>query len=86
VQVDTPFVFSARGSGRSYAVAKVQFSTLPNVYFVQEKVDPVVLIEKRPEVSLKVSAQPAIPPEKPRKEKKGFMGRVKGFFGSIFHR
>jgi len=31
VQVDTPFVFSARGSGRSYAVAKVQFSTLPNV-------------------------------------------------------
>ena len=87
VQVDTPFVFSARpGSGRSYAVAKVQFSTLPNVYFVQEKVDPVVLVEKPPEVSLKASTEMPKPAEKPAKEKKGFMGRVKGFFGSLFHR
>ena len=87
VQVDTPFVFSARpASGHSYAVAKVQFSTLPNVYFVQEKVDPVVLVEKPPEVSVKPSAEPPKTEEKPRKEKKGFMGRVKGFFGSLFHR
>ena len=87
VQVDTPFVFSARpASGHSYAVAKVQFSTLPNVYFVQEKVDPVVLVEKPPEVSVKASAETPKPEEKPRKEKKGFMGRVKGFFGSLFHR
>ncbi|MBZ5508264.1 MAG: hypothetical protein LAO78_22625 [Acidobacteriia bacterium] len=86
VQVDAPFVFSARSEPRPYSVAKVQFSSLPNVYFVQEKVDPVVLIEKQPEVSLKAEAQPPKPEEKPKKEKKGFMGRVKGFFGSLFHR
>lgn len=87
VQVDTPFVFNARpASGRSYAVAKVQFSTLPNIYFVQEKVDPIVLVEKKPEVSPKATAETSKPEEKPRKEKKGFMGRVKGFFGSLFHR
>ena len=84
VQMDTPFVFSARpATGRPYSVAKVQFSSLPNVYFVQEKVDPVVLIEKQPEVSLKANAEP---PPKPQKEKRGVMGRVKGFFGSLFHR
>jgi len=87
VQVDTPFVFSARpGSGRSYALAKVQFSSLPNVYFVQEKVDPIVLVEKQPEVSPKPVAETSKPEEKPQKEKKGFMGRMKGFFGSLFHR
>jgi hypothetical protein len=87
VQVDTPFVFSAKpASGRPYAVAKVQFSSLPNVYFVQEKVDPVVLIEKQPDVSLKAQVDASKPEEKPRKEKRGFMGRVKGFFGSLFHR
>lgn len=87
VQVDAPFVFSARASsGRPYSVAKVQFSSLPNVYFVQEKVDPVVLMEKPPEVSLKAEAAPAKPEEKPKKEKKGFLGRVKGFFGGLFHR
>jgi hypothetical protein len=87
VQVDTPFVFSAKSaSGRSYAVAKVQFSALPNVYFVQEKVDPVVLVEKQPVVSLEAKAAASKPEEKPRKEKTGFMGRVKGFFGSLFHR
>jgi hypothetical protein len=86
VQVDAPFVFNARSDPRPYSVAKVQFSSLPNVYFVQEKVDPVVLIEKQPEVSLKADAQPPKPEEKPKKEKKGFMGRVKGFFGSLFHR
>jgi hypothetical protein len=87
VQVDTPFVFSARsGSGRPYAVAKVQFATLPNVYFVQERVDPVVLVEKQPEVSPKPMTETSKPEEKPQKEKRGFMGRVKGFFGSLFHR
>lgn len=87
VQVDAPFVFSARASGgRPYSVAKLQLSSLPNVYFVQEKVDPVVLTEKPPEVSLKAEAQAPKLEEKPKKEKKGFLGRVKGFFGSLFHR
>jgi hypothetical protein len=87
VQVDTPFVFSARpATGRPYSVAKVQFSSLPNVYFVQEKVDPVVLINKQPDVSLTASADTPKTEEKPKKEKKGFVGRVKGFLGSLFHR
>ena len=87
VQVDAPFVFSARTTGgRPYSVAKVQFSSLPNVYFVQERVDPVVLTEKPPEVSLKAEASAPKPEEKPKKEKKGFMGRIKGFFGALFHR
>jgi hypothetical protein len=87
VQVDAPFVFSARGvTGRPYSAAKLQFSSLPNVYFLQEKVDPVVLTEKPPEVSLKAEAQAPRPEEKPKKEKRGFFGRVKGFFGSLFHR
>ncbi|MGC2742146.1 MAG: hypothetical protein WA672_03100, partial [Candidatus Angelobacter sp.] len=87
IQVDTPFVFSARpGAARPYAVAKVQFSSLPNVYFVQERVDPVVLVEKQLEVSPKATVETSKAEEKPQKEKKGFMGRVKGFFGSLFHR
>lgn len=87
VQVDAPFVFSARPVGP--LIAKVQVSSLPNVFFVQEQVDPVVLKEKQPEVSQKAKAAPPSPAEKPRKEKpenKGFFGRVKGFFGSLFHR
>ncbi|HEX3094937.1 MAG TPA: hypothetical protein VHW72_20025 [Candidatus Angelobacter sp.] len=87
IQVDAPFVFSARpGSGRPYSVARVHFSSLPNVYFVQQKVDPVVLIEKAPEVSSKTVVETPRPAEKPKKEKKGFLGRIKGFFGSLFHR
>lgn len=85
VQVDTPFVFSARPSDGTYAVAKLQISTLPNVFFVQEKVDPIVLSEKPAEVSLKTEPVPPKPVE-PKKEKKGFLGRIKGFFGSLFHR
>ncbi|HEY2499612.1 MAG TPA: hypothetical protein VGK24_21325 [Candidatus Angelobacter sp.] len=87
IEVDAPFVFSARGTaGQPYSVAKVQFSSLPNVYFLQEKVDPIVLMEKPPEVSVKTEAAVPLPEEKPKKAKKGFMGRVKGFFGSLFHR
>src|SRR5205823_6039473 len=86
VEVDAPFVFSAKpGNGRPYSVARIHFSSLPNVYFVQQKVDPVVLIEQAPEVSVKTLAETPRPAE-PKKEKIGFLGRVKGFFGSLFHR
>jgi hypothetical protein len=86
VEVDAPFVFSGRSSAtRPYSVAKLQVSSLPNLFFVQEEVDPVVLTNKMPVVSLKAeAAQPQPAPQK--KEKKGFLGRVKGFFGSLFHR
>lgn len=89
VQVDTPFVFNARNSAqiRPYAVAKLKFSDLPNVFFVQEKVDPIVLEEKLAPVSaVEVpQPQPTVEPVK-TKEKKGFFGSVKGFFGGMFHR
>jgi hypothetical protein len=87
IEVDAPFVFSARpGNGRPYSAARIHFSSLPNVYFVQQKVDPIVLIEKAPEVSSKTVAETPRPAEKPKKEKAGFFGRIKGFFGSLFHR
>jgi len=37
-------------------------------------------------VSLKTETEAPRPAEKPKPEKKGFLGRVKGFFGSLFHR
>jgi hypothetical protein len=87
VQVDTPFVFSARpSSGQPYSVAKIQVSTLPNVIFVQEQVDPVVLPEKKAAVSPQAQAEPPRSAEKPKKEKRGFWGGIRSFFGSIFHR
>lgn len=93
VQVEAPFVFSAKGA-RPSPVAPVQFSSLPNVFFAQENVDPVVLVEKPAEVSAK-EVKPAAPAPSPearqeakqeKPEKKGFMARLKGFFGSMFHR
>jgi len=87
IEVDTPFVFSAKPSGdRPYGVAKIRLSTLPNVVFVQEHVDPIVLPFKPAEVSSKPPAQTPTAAVAPKKEKKGFLGRMKGFFGSIFHR
>jgi hypothetical protein len=90
VEVDAPFVFSARGSGalKPYSVAKINFSTLPNALFLQEKVNPVVLTEKRVEVSSADKTEPPAAVRAPgqKKESKGFFGKIKGFFGSIFHR
>ena len=89
VEVDTPFVFNAKNV-RPVPIAKMKVATLPNIFFVQEKVDPIVLTETREPVSAKQDATQtaqAQPPKKEKdKEKKGFMGKVKGFFGAIFHR
>jgi hypothetical protein len=91
VEVDTPFVFRANASGvKPYSVAKLNLSSLPNVYFLQEKVDPVVLLEKPAQVSVQAAAATPAPVEqtekKDKKEKKGFFGRVGGFFSGLFHR
>jgi len=89
VEVDTPFVFNARASGaRPFMVAKINFSSLPNVVFTQEIVDPAVLSERTPEVSVKQGRDEPKPAQhdKESTEKKGFFSRVKGFFGGIFHR
>jgi len=88
VEVDTPFVFSARDAGvKPYSVAKLNLPTLPNVFFVQETVDPVVLEEKPAVVSVREEPPAPMPsPKAPeKKEKKGFFGKLKGFFGGMFH-
>jgi hypothetical protein len=90
VVVDTPFVFSGQEAAatRPNSVARLQFSSLPNVFFLQEDPQPVVLVEKPAEVSAKESKKEPVPQKKeePKKESKGFMARIKGFFGSLFHR
>jgi len=89
IEVETPFVFNARASGAPPdLVARIKFSSLPNVVFTQEMVDPAVLSERTPDVSVKRARQESKPGtnDKESKEKKGFFGRVKGFFGGIFHR
>jgi hypothetical protein len=93
VEVDTPFVFSARDAAgvEPYSVARLSLSSLPNLFFVQETVDPIVLTEKPAQVSVReeppaqatTSSQPAV---REKKEKKGFLGRLKGMFSGIFHR
>jgi hypothetical protein len=75
VQVDAPLVFRGDAPAQqTYTVAKVNFSALPDVFSMQEDVKPTVLTAKTPEVSAKV------------KQKKGFFGRLKGFFASIFRK
>ena len=62
-----------------YALAKVRFSTLPDIFSLQETVDPIVL---NPPAAKKAAAEVS----QDKKEKKGFFVRLKGFFASIFHR
>jgi hypothetical protein len=90
VEVDTPFVFNANARGaaaKPYGVARIKFSTLPNVYFLPDKVEPVVQADNQaaalgPEV--KLAPGPAASAQK--KEKKGFFGRIGSFFHSLVHR
>jgi len=86
VEVETPFVFSARGSAKPYSVAKIRFSTLPNNYFLPDKVDPVVQgsAAPTPVTNAKVESAPETSAEK--KEKKGFFGKIGSFFRSLVHR
>jgi hypothetical protein len=89
VEVETPFVFNAAGrtaAVKPYSVAKVRFSTLPNVYFLPDKVDPVVQTAAQtatPAGNVKAANKPPAPAEK--KEKKGFFSKIKSFFGSLLH-
>jgi len=88
--VEAPFVFSAVP-----APARVQFSSLPNVFLTQKDVDPSVPVErdkqavssaqeKSTTTSSTATAGDAAKPEK--KEKKGFFGHLKGLFTGLFHR
>jgi hypothetical protein len=90
VEVDTPFVFSAAGKGapaKPYSVAKVRFSTLPNVYFLPDKVEPVVQAEAQaPAPATVAKPTPGPAPSAEKKEKKGFFGKIGSFFHSLLHR
>ena len=92
VEVDAPFVFSAKNSGaiEPYSVAKIRLSGLPNLFFVQERVDPVVLSETPAQVSIQeehpaqVAARPRPSPAK--EHRRGFFGTLKSVFTGLFHR
>jgi len=82
--IDMPFVFSAQAASPPYSVAKVEYSSLPDVFSLQEKVKPVVSEESPAEVSGKPANAEEPPAEKKeKKKKKGFFGRV---FGAVFGR
>jgi hypothetical protein len=84
VKVDVPMVFRAGAEGAppepepSFAIARVRFSTLPDIFSLQESVEPIVL-----DIPPLKRASGEVSPNK--KEKKGFFSRIKGFFASIFH-
>lgn len=87
VEVDAPFVFSARAATAAPGpVAKIEFSSLPNMFFMQDEADPVVLAVRPPVPAqeAKPGPEPATVPKK-EKERKGFLARMRGFFASLFH-
>jgi hypothetical protein len=74
MQVEAPLVFRGDLAVQpAYTVAHIRFSALPNLFLAQENEKPIVLKPGQGEVSPK------------NKEKKGFFGRIKGFFASLFH-
>lgn len=85
VTVDAPFVFSADATP---PVAKVEYSSLPNVFLTQEDPERAVLSDRSPaQPAQAASAGPSPTPAPQKKEKKkGFMARLKGFFGGMFGR
>ena len=75
VEVEVPLVYRGDQPVQpAYTVAHINFSALPNVDLPQEKVEATVLKADKAEVSAK------------DKQKKGFFGRIKGFFASLFHK
>jgi hypothetical protein len=72
LEVNTPFVFSAKAAGdaRPSAIARIEFSSLPNVYFVQDEAPTVVLTEKPAEVSAKQEKPKALPESQAKKQEK----------------
>ena len=81
VSVEAPLVFRGDQPGQEiYTVAKVNFSKLPNTFLLQEKVEPAIPDDK-PENKGETPKK-----TQPPKERKGFLGSIRSFFASIFHR
>lgn len=73
ISVEAPLVFRGdQAIPPSYSVAKVSISRLPDVFMMEEKVEPAP-----------PNAGQGETPKKP-KERKGFFGAIRGFFASIF--
>jgi hypothetical protein len=70
-EVEVPLVFRGDQAQPLYAVARIKFSALPNMFLSQEK--PLALKPGQQQVAAK------------SKEKKGFFGRIGGFFAALFH-
>lgn len=87
LEVETPFVFSGSAAAIPGTVAKIQFSSLPNAVLAQEDPEPIVLGDSSAAPAQELKKAEATPSPAPgKKEKKGFMTRLKGFFGGLFHR
>jgi hypothetical protein len=71
MELEVPLVFRGDQPEPAYAVARIRFSSLPNMFLVPQK--PLALKPGQQQISEK------------NKEKKGFFGRIKGFFAAIFH-
>ena len=75
MEVDAPLVFRGDQPVQpAYTVARIRFSSLPNMLLAQENERPGVLKPGKSEASAK------------DKEKKGFFSKIRGFFASIFHK
>jgi hypothetical protein len=70
-ELEVPLVFRGDQAQPIYAVARIKFSLLPNMFLSQEK--PLALKPGQQQVAAK------------SKEKKGFFGRIGGFFAALFH-
>ena len=76
LSVEAPLVFRGdQPTQQAYSIAKVKFSALPDVFLLQEKVEPTVINQTDPPKKTKGHG-----------ERKGFFGAIRGFFASIFHR
>lgn len=82
VQVETPFVFNARGQSpqpAAFPVAKITYSRMPEFLAMPTEISAV------PPASPDRSAEGASSSGK-EVHKKGFLGKIKGFFAHLFHK
>jgi hypothetical protein len=80
VQVEVPMVYSADAAAAT-AVSPAPIPSAPEAMYLPAA---VYLAMFRP-VFDEPTVTPAPPPAKPPKEKKGFFGRLRSFFGGMFH-
>lgn len=83
VQVDVPIVYSADAAATNAVAVAPALPVAPPPEPVYLPAD-VYMALFRPVMDMP-SVAPVAPPAKPQKEKKGFFGRLRSFFGGMFH-